>query len=480
MSRRVILMVLIALFSLAVMIPASAQGSIWYAEYYNNPTLSGTPALTRYENAIALNFGVNSPGSGINADGFSARFATDVSLNPGTYRFFLQADDNARVTFNYSQVVIDTFTNPAVGQTVSGDVTVTNAGVYHIQIDYREVDATAFVNFTYGNVANNPQPNFPVTNPPVTGGGSGGGVALTSPWTAQYYANTALTGDPAAILTVPTVNFNYANNQPIVSVPADNWSARFTSVQNLSGGQYTLRVNVDDGVRVFVNGALIINQFGGFTGQVYQAQLTLPAGSNNFQVEYIEFTGAAFLDLQLIPPAQVVPTTPPTTGAQAVVTAFRLNVRQAPDPLAARVTQISRNETYPVLGRNGDGSWYFLQVGNQQGWASSRFLTILNGTNIPVVNTTGSAQQQPPSQPSANTGIQVIASPYTVNIRTGPSTTSSRIGRLPSGETAALIGRNAANQWYQINYNGIVGWVTAQYAILNPANANLNSVPVTG
>ncbi|MFN8531712.1 MAG: PA14 domain-containing protein [Anaerolineae bacterium] len=465
--------------------PAAAQGSTWYAEYYNNATLSGTPAITRYENQLAFNWGTGSPGSGINNDGFSARFATDVSLNPGTYRFFLQADDNARVTFNFSQVVIDTFTTPAVAQTVTGDVTVPSAGVYHIQIDYREVDSLAFLNFSYANAATNPQPNFPVA-PIFPGAPAGNPVALTAPWTAQYYSNNSLVEPAAAIITIPAVSFNYGAAAPLPSVPVDNWSGRFTSVQSLSGGVYTLAVNADDGVRVYVNGALVINQIGGATGQTYTAQLTLPGGSNNFQVEYVEYSGNSFLNFALLTPAPaVVPTVPGVpsspTGATALVTAYRLNVRQYPDPLSMRLAQINRNETYAVLGRNGDGSWYLLQVGSTQGWASSRFLTIQNGAAVPVVgNTAGSGSPAPTSVPSVSTGITVVANPYTVNIRSSPSTTSSRIGRLPTGQSAQLIGRNSLNQWWQINYNGIVGWVTAQYTVISPSNANINSVPVTG
>ncbi len=475
MKRTIALTVLVlALFSLGLIAPVSAQGATWYAQYYNNPTLSGTPALSRYEGNINFNWGTGTPAVEVQADNFSARFAADIAFQPGTYRFFLLADDNARVTFNFSQPVIDTFTSGQVGQTVSGDVVIGAAGVYHIQIDYREVESLAYLYFSYANAATNPQPPF--GTPPPTGGGTT--IGLPSPWTAQYYANTALAGDPAAIVTVPSLNFNIGVNAPIGSVPADNWSARFTSVQGLSGGLYTLRVNVDDGVRVFINGALVINQLSGAVGQTLQAQVTLPAGASNFQVDYVEYTANAFLDLQLLAATPVVPTSAPITGASAIVTAYRLNVRQAPDPFAAIVTRINRNEQYPVLGRNAAGTWYLLQVGTVQGWSSAGYLSVVNGAGVPIVDGTVVQPTAAPAPPV--TGITVLANPYTVNIRSGPGTTSSRIGRLPAGQSAVLIGRNAANQWWQINYNGIVGWVTAQYTVIVPAGANIGSIPVTG
>lgn len=470
MARKFLPLALLALLSIVFVAPTAAQSATWFAEYYNNTTLEGSPVLTRFENGIALNFGTNSPGAGVNADNFSARFATDVSFTPGTYRFFLWADDVARVTFNYSTVVVDTITSGQVNQVVSGDVTVTSAGVYHLQIDYIELSGSAFLYFQYANAATNPQPNFGVTTPGTVPAGSG--VPLTSPWTAQYYASANLAGDPTAIITVPSVSFNYGAGSPLPSLPADTWSARFTSVQNLTGGAYTLRVNVDDGVRVFVNGALVINQFTGATGQTYTAALNLPAGSNNFQVEYVEFSGNASLDFQLVPPGAPAQTQT-ITGPYAIVTAFRLNVRTEPNAAATIVTRINRSEQYAAIGRSADSSWILLQINQTtQGWASARFLTLFNAASLPVVNTTV------PTQPLVNTGITVLASPYTVNIRSGPGTSFSRVARLPAGQSAQLIGRNSLNQWWQVNYNGIIGWVTAAYTTVQPANANISSVPV--
>jgi uncharacterized protein YraI len=299
-----------------------------------------------------------------------------------------------------------------------------------------------------------------------------------SPWTAQYYSNTALSGDPVAIISENSPSHNWGTGSPLPSVPADNFSARWTSVQNLNGGSYTLQVSADDGVRVFVNGILVINQFGGATGQVYTANLTLPGGQNNFQVDFVEFSGNAFLDYQLTQP--LAPTTvapqPQPTGATATVVAYRLNVRSDPSPTAPVLTRINRFETYPVTGRNSDSSWYQINVGGQLGWVSSRWVTIRNGGNIPVVTGGGTAPVPTSSSP---TGIIVTATPYTVNIRTGPGTQYSRIAQIPAGQTASVVGRNSDNTWWQVNYNGIVGWAAAQYAVIQQG-ANTNSIPVTG
>jgi hypothetical protein len=365
--------ILLLITSVFVAQPAFAQNPVWSAQYYDNSSLNGSPAFTRNDANIAFNWGLGSPGSGVNSDNFSVRWATDVQLSAGTYRFYAQADDNIRVTFNFGfQPVIDTFASGQVNQLVTGDVNVPASGTFHIQVDYREATEQAFAFVSFANLATNPTgPNFstPVNIPVPTGS-----------WTAQYYANTGLAGDPVAILSEGSPSHQWGTGQPLPSVPTDNFSARWTSSQNLAGGTYIISANADDGVRVFVNGNPIINEFHGASGQTYSATIPLPAGLNYFQVEYYEATGNAFLDFQITQTTGggvVVPTQPPApTGTTATVTAARLNVRTAPSATAQVITRISRNETYPVTGRAQDSLWVLINLNGTLGWVSARFVNV--------------------------------------------------------------------------------------------------------
>ncbi len=469
-------LVLMLFTSILAVQPALAQNPVWYGQYYNNTDLQGPPAFTRNDANIAFNWGVNSPGDGVGSDNFSVRWATDVQLNPGTYRFWALADDNIRVVFNFVSYspVIDTFASGQVNVLQTGDVTVSQAGTYHIQVDYRELTDQAFAYVAFANLNTNPTgPNFsapvPATPNPVT----------QNAWTAQYFANSNLLGDPAAITTESAPVHDWGTGAPIGSVPADNFSARWTSTQYLSGGTYTISARADDGVRVYVNGVLVINEWHAASGQTYNVSLALPAGQNYFQVEYYEATGNAFIDFSINQTSgggAVVPTAaPPASGALATVTAYRLNVRNAPDPVNGQIiTRINRLETYPILGRNNDSTWYLLDVNGTQGWVSGGFINVANGYNIPIVGASSTAQPT-----TSATGNTVTATPYNVVIRSGPGTQYRRLGLFPVTGTAAVVGRNNSNTWWQIDFNGIVGWVSAQYAIISPS-ANLSIVPVTG
>lgn len=484
--KRMLLIVVVALLAFGALAvtaaPAQAQAisTFWNAQYYNNPNLQGSATVSRGESAIAFSWGLGSPDPAIPADNWSARFATDVALSAGTYRFFVLADDNVRVTFNFSYVpLIDTFADTSrIGQLISAELTVPVSGSYHIQIDYREVTLDAFLYMSFGPAATHTQPAFaaPPVQVPVNPGGS---------WVAQYYPNTTLSGEPAAILSVISPTNNWGTSAPLGNMPADNFSVRWTGNFVLPAGNYQIAVSADDGVRVFVNGVLLINQFGPATGQTYTANFTSSGGNNTIVVEYVEFAGNAFIDYRLTQQFTQQPQPPQPqqpSGATATIAAFRLNVREAPSATAAILTRVNRNEVYPIIGRNSSSTWYQINANGIIGWVSGGYIVIANGANIPVVGAGAPAPTPAPTTPPAvvsPTGITATATPFNVNMRQGPGTSFSRVGLLPRGQTAAVIGRNAANTWWQIEYNGIRGWVSAQFAPLN-SGANVNNLPITG
>ncbi len=76
-------------------------------EYFNNTDLTGTPALVRVDPKIDFNWGADSPGIGINADGFSVRWTTELEVPvDDTYTFYSTSDDNARLWVD-GQLLVD-------------------------------------------------------------------------------------------------------------------------------------------------------------------------------------------------------------------------------------------------------------------------------------------------------------------------------------------------------------------------------------
>jgi len=76
---------------------ASCPTNQYLAEYYNDPSLSGEPALTRCESRIDYGWGRGCPAGGVNDDNFSVRWTGRFQIPAGTYTFLAETDDGMRV-----------------------------------------------------------------------------------------------------------------------------------------------------------------------------------------------------------------------------------------------------------------------------------------------------------------------------------------------------------------------------------------------
>jgi uncharacterized protein YgiM (DUF1202 family) len=300
----------------------------------------------------------------------------------------------------------------------------------------------------------------------------------TGPWTAQYFSNAALAGTPTLIQSEASPSHNWGSGSPLGSIPADNFSARWTNVQTLDAGNYQLTVRVDDGVRVFVDGVAVINQWGTANSASYTATVALSAGQHNFMIEYFEAGGNALIEFSLqrqgaVNPPVVNPPAPPgnavTTGA---VTAFRLNVRSAPNASASILVKVNQRESYPVIAANADRSWWQINVNGTVGWVFGRYFNVNNPQIVPTTGT------NTVTQPPASTGYTVTTA-VTLNVRSAPSTAGAVLVKMTPGSSAQVVGRTAASSWWQVTYQGSTGWVSARFGILQ-SGANVSQIPVTG
>jgi uncharacterized protein YraI len=451
--------------------PALAQNTSWHADFYNNTFLLGKAAATRTDGQIAFDWGNGSPNDGVNTDNFSARWGADPYFTAGTYRFYALVDDNVKVTVDFSYTpLIDTFSKPAIGQIVSGDVTL-GEGTHHVQVDYREVSGSAYVYVTWANLASNPTgPNFPVPQQSYSSVNNGG-------WTAQYYSNNSLSGTPTVTRGETFPSYNWGTGSPDSSIPNDNFSARWSGVQTIDAASYTISVRADDGVRVIVDGTTYINEWHLATNSnTYTATFNLSGGPHTFTIEYYEAGGNAFIDYHLSRTGVNAPAPSNqggNTGTTATITTARLNVRNAPNTGGTILVKVNQGETYPVVGANADKSWWQINVNGTVGWVFGRYVSIAGNSNVAVTSNT------PVVVAPAATGYTVTALDA-VKIRNAPSTRGSTVlSKLPIGGLAQVVGRNANSSWWQVEYQGVVGWVSARYAQLQP-NATLANIPVTG
>ena len=93
-----------------------------------------------------------------------------------------------------------------------------------------------------------------------------------------------------------TINFDWASAGPATGVTVDNFSVRWTGqVQALASGSYTFSTSADDGVRLWVNGQLLVDNWvdQAVTTRT-SAPIALVAGSRyDIRMEYYEHGGLA-------------------------------------------------------------------------------------------------------------------------------------------------------------------------------------------
>ncbi len=121
----------------------------WRAEYFNNKTLGGTPALTRCETAIDYTWGTARPAAGINADGFSVRWTGQFDFAAGTYRFALTGDDGIRLFLDGVPIINGWKNQAATTYTLTRGVT---AGRHEVRVEHYDNTGSAVAKASWTTV----------------------------------------------------------------------------------------------------------------------------------------------------------------------------------------------------------------------------------------------------------------------------------------------------------------------------------------
>ena len=115
----------------------------------------------------------------------------------------------------------------------------------------------------------------------------------TGAFTGCYYNNMTLSGDPVFVRTDSQINFDWGNHSPDASLQPLNFSARWQGNFMFSQGNYTFSVVTSDGMRLYVDGNLILNAWRDQSPNSYTATQTVSQGSHLIVVEYYERLGGA-------------------------------------------------------------------------------------------------------------------------------------------------------------------------------------------
>ena len=138
------------------------------------------------------------------------------------------------------------------------------------------------------------------------------GVAYPTTWRGEFFANRWLAERPTLIQEAAALDFDWGTGSPGAGVPTENFSARFHRYAWCESATYHFTVTADDGVRLWVDEVLLIEQWRDNQGATFRADLALSQGYHRLRVEYYDASGRAMLRLEGAPPYTPTPTATPS------------------------------------------------------------------------------------------------------------------------------------------------------------------------
>ena len=238
----------------------------WKGEYFDNRNLQGQPVLVRDDPKIDFNWGDGSPDPKVPADNFSARWtiARDVTT-AGTYRFSFWVDDGMRMWIDDRLIIDDWREGPL--RNVTAEVNLAR-GTHSARVEYFDAYYSAQMQGEVGYADQYPE------------------------WKAEYFDNPNVQEPPVVVRNETNISHNWGTSSPAPGVPADNWSARWSRRVSLEEGNYLVHVDVAGGVRLWLDGVLLIDSWTGQPLRSLEAQTgNVSRGDHDLRVDYFKTTG---------------------------------------------------------------------------------------------------------------------------------------------------------------------------------------------
>ena len=174
---------------------------------------------------------------------------------------------------------------------------------------------------------------------------------IITDWLGEYFANQSVSGTPVLVRNDVRIDFNWGSGSPDPGIPVDQFSARWTRRQDFAAGYYRFTVLADDGVRFWIDGQLVLDEWRDGTLLPYSLDLYLSQGQHPLRMEYYENSGGAMVQLGwkqvAAPTATASPTpTPTTTPSPTHTVTASPTASRSPTPTATRTPSSTPTPTY--------------------------------------------------------------------------------------------------------------------------------------
>lgn len=199
----------------------------------------------------------------------------------------------------------------------------------------------------------------PLPPPPPSSNGTG---------LRGFYFNTMnLSGLPTTRLD-SVLNFDWNSGVPLPALPVDQFSVRWLGqIQPNYSETYTFYTTSDDGVRLWINGQLLVDDWNNHAAKQVTSTITLAAGTKyDLKMEYFENSGNAVARLewssksqarQFVPMVNLYPAVDPYAVTPLVPSGLLATPTSATQ-IGLLWTDQANNETGFILERSSDGAHF--------------------------------------------------------------------------------------------------------------------------
>ncbi|MEM6632597.1 MAG: PA14 domain-containing protein, partial [Bacteroidota bacterium] len=286
------------------------------ATYYDNIDFTNE-AMRRIDRQINFNWDLGAPSPSMGENTFSIRWEGFIEVpTSGTYTFYLRSDDGVRLWID-NQMVIENWTVHAPTEDI-GTIELEAGQRVPIKLDYFENGGHAVAELRWSSSEIEKQ-YVPESALFLEQGGTG--------LMATYYDNIDFTNEAMQRID-PVVDFSWGGGAPNAAMGVNTFSVRWKGfIEVPYSGTYTFYTASDDGVRLWVNGQQIIDDWRDHGVLENTGTISLTEGEMvPIQLDYYENGGGAVVKLswsgngiqkQIIPRTVLYPVGPDVNGVIA-------------------------------------------------------------------------------------------------------------------------------------------------------------------